>query len=320
MSIPVVFVHVHYEEVWREISQALAVSFSSPFRLVLTSSPGLPELAPPATPHLRSIHRITVKNKGRDIWPFLTALERCDIDFEVGLKLHTKRSMHRADGDLWRRYIVESLLSRPDGEPIAELMAREKRIGLVAPRAHLLSLEARAATNTRLMQEMLRALEVEPGPMWLNSGHYSAGSMFWFRREALSAFRTDRLAPFFAEEQGQLDGTAAHAAERLFAEVVKARGYLAIPVEVISPIKPWLTTEGSPARFSEIIETFSEQDENPFAFPIPKSWRRYPQLFLVGHFIYLRFPGALRRMFHHILKPRSAFKVRDKPGSAHVDL
>ena len=301
---PVVFVHVYYEDVWSEISQTLADSFSSPFSLIVTCRPDLPTPAPPVTPQLSYFRCITVENRGRDIWPFLYALEQCGIDFEVGLKLHTKRSTHRADGDQWRRYMIDSLVTSFDGVIIPDLIARETRIGLVAPRAHLLPLQGRMATNGPLMAQMLKALDIRVSVSLLEHGRYSAGSMFWFRREALSVFRTDRLAHLLDSEKGQLDGTVAHAAERLFAEVVKARGHAVIPVEAVPRIAALMTEKKSLTceEIAEIAENFSV-DENPFSLGVPKAWRQYPTLVRFGHYLYLRFPNAVRRMLK-LLKPR----------------
>ncbi len=55
----------------------------------------------------------TVANRGRDVAPFLRTLARVDaLGLPLLLKLHTKRSRHRLDGDVWRADICGKLLSR----------------------------------------------------------------------------------------------------------------------------------------------------------------------------------------------------------------
>src|SRR4249920_82219 len=89
-----VFVHVHYPDIWRNMSSLLAERLTLPFHLVLTSSRRQDEIVLPRTPALLSARLLTAENRGRDILPFLQAMRETN-DFDIGLKLHTKKSPQR---------------------------------------------------------------------------------------------------------------------------------------------------------------------------------------------------------------------------------
>src|SRR6185437_11945719 len=111
----VVLAHAHYPDIWREISMLLAERLALPFHLVLTSSHPQEEFVLPHTPALLSTRFLPVENRGRDILPFLRAMAETE-DFEIGLKLHTKKSPQREDGAGWRAELLESLLPPEPGD------------------------------------------------------------------------------------------------------------------------------------------------------------------------------------------------------------
>ena len=72
----------------------------------------------------------------------------------------------------------------------------------------------------------------------LDDTFFGAGSMFWFRRSALAVL-ADRISPeLFEAEKGQLDGTSAHAIERLFPVEARRQGYVSLAVPALMSSQP----------------------------------------------------------------------------------
>ena len=79
-----------------------------------------------------------VENFGRDSGPRVD-LARMGVfeGYDAVLKVHTKRSLHRLDGDAWRVELLDGVLPSPEGvRRIVDLLRRDKDVGLVADRAH----------------------------------------------------------------------------------------------------------------------------------------------------------------------------------------
>ncbi|MDY8108880.1 rhamnan synthesis F family protein [Fulvimarina sp. 2208YS6-2-32] len=274
----VVFVHVFHRDVWSEIAAHLAEAMDRPFALVLTCPHPSMDLDVPQTPHLAGWTRITTENRGRDVLPFLTALRGVDQSFEFGLKLHTKRSVHRTDGDAWRRFIANSLL-RKDAQGLVALGAMEAvpSIGLVAAQNHLMPLKNRLVLNRTHVRTIMDRTESTVPLAQLAEGTFAAGTMFWFRRDALAPFARDDLASLFGPERAELDGTAAHAAERLFAHVAERRGYLATAEEALAPL--WSAGEASLDELRTLGQRQLRPEDNPFILGFRPFWQRHPRLF-----------------------------------------
>ncbi|WP_168990365.1 rhamnan synthesis F family protein [Aureimonas flava] len=290
-GVPVVFVHVHHPDVWAEMARDIAAALSRPFGLVITCRDADMALAPVESPHLVFSRRLTVENRGRDVLPFMKALRAEGDGFEIGLKLHTKRSVHRADGDQWRRFLTGSLLAGEDGTPDALVaMERVPTLGLVAPEAHLLALRSRIVLNGRITRRMIEAMGLGLTLAELEGRRFAAGSMFWFRREALTSFADPALEPLFAPERGQLDGTAAHAAERLFAAVAERQGFVAAGAEALPALR-----DAPPDRMAAVAEAAAAEARNPFVLPLGQFWQRYPAALVAAHYLYLYSPQPVWR-------------------------
>jgi lipopolysaccharide biosynthesis protein len=170
--------------------------------------------------------RFTVaENRGRDILPFMQGLKTAGaLGYPLFLKLHSKRSPHTADGDEWRDRLVTELVG---GDAVARAraaFAADGRLGmLAAERARmLLSAPGVVHNNAPTMDRLARMLDVRWGP----DTPFAAGSMFWGRTAAfarLAEAAPERLS--FEPELGRIDGTVAHALERLTAAVALASGH-----------------------------------------------------------------------------------------------
>ena len=258
-----VLVHIHYPEIWQEMSGLIARRLTLPFHLVMTTSRPMGDLALPKTPHLLSHRSIVVENRGRDILPFLRALAETE-DFGIGLKLHTKKSPQRADGAQWRAELLDSLLPSPEGtEAIVAKIAGDPRIGFVTPSGFCLPVKPWILVNGPAMQRTMSVVGDGLTDGDMEGAYFAAGSMFWFRRPALAALADKGLPPLFEPEEGQLDGTMAHGMERLFPVEARRQGFLSVAMPVLMASSP------DTPESSLLAATQAHTEEPNFLFPAP---------------------------------------------------
>jgi lipopolysaccharide biosynthesis protein len=267
-----VLVHVHYPEIWRDISGLLAERLRVPFRLIVTTSHPEDQIVVPKTPVLRSARILRVENRGRDILPFLQALAATD-GFDLGLKLHTKKSPQRTDGAEWLAEILNSLLPSGTGVPkIIKRLRADRRIGFVAPDGFCLSVRPWVLLNAPGMLAVRHTLGASLTEDDLADTYFAAGSMFWFRRPALAALADPCVRALFEAEQGQFDGTIAHAMERLFPIEARCHGFLSLAMAALMSSKPAMSHAqllGLARRHADVQTRFFPIDYIPTLPHIP---------------------------------------------------
>jgi lipopolysaccharide biosynthesis protein len=220
---PCVVVHAWYPDAFEEILNALdRAGFQH--RLVVTVPEDRADAVRAALiDHQREAEIEVSENRGRDVLPFLRVATRLRAEGEdVVLKLHTKRSPHMDGGERWRRELVHGLLGNAPTK--LEAFAADASLGLLVVDAHYRSLaEAWGATG-----DMLAPLTARLGVRAPTASvdHFPAGTMFWARLDALAPLLDAHLDEAeFEAEAGQIDGTLAHAIERIIGVCVNAAGY-----------------------------------------------------------------------------------------------
>ncbi|MGD1015321.1 MAG: glycoside hydrolase family 99-like domain-containing protein [Roseiarcus sp.] len=155
------------------------------------------------------------ENRGRDVLPFLSAIKQIDLNsYPFVLKLHTKKSPHRSDGEKWRRQAYLCLAKPQQLNWIIRQMCSDSRVGLVGPREHVVSMQTYYGSNLRRINQLAARLGTEVD---LPRDMFVAGTMFVARSEALQPMLNLALGrDDFEIEACQLDGTMAHAVERAF--------------------------------------------------------------------------------------------------------
>jgi lipopolysaccharide biosynthesis protein len=194
------------------------------------------------------------ENRGRDILPFLHVANRLlDEGTEVVLKLHTKRSVHRQDGELWRRELLDGLASPARAHALAAAFAADPSLGLVAPDGHIQPLGFYWGANRDTVGYLATRLGLaEPD---VEHDRFVAGSMFWARLEALRPLLDAHLGEWeFESETGQLDGTFAHAVERIFTLAARHAGFRTVEAAGLLGLAfpqrpfPYAAADGAGAR------------------------------------------------------------------------
>jgi len=218
-----VVAHVFYPEIWPELVDRI-LRIPAPVDLIVTVVEGRCEaLVDLMVAQFPGITVVTVPNRGRDMWSLVHVAELGLLgDYDAVLKLHTKRSVHRLDGDAWRARMLDALCPSPEGIGLTlELLRRDESVGMVAPAGALLGREFWGG-NTPLIEALAArtGIEVDPEHTW-----FPGGSMFWSRPGPLNALRDAGLVvEDFEHEAVALDATTAHALERFLGAVVRDCG------------------------------------------------------------------------------------------------
>ena len=156
-------------------------------------------------------------NRGRDIAPKLVGFADVHARFEYVLHVHSKRSIHDAQLHGWAEFLFQSLLgSTAIVGSIFEIFARFPNVGLVASQ-HFEPLRFGLGWGDNFAPA--ENLAARMGVSISRDRHFDfpSGSMFWARTAALRPLLDLRLTTDdFPPELGQLDGTLAHAIERLY--------------------------------------------------------------------------------------------------------
>lgn len=164
-------------------------------------------------------------NRGRDVAPFIDALRRAEqAGYTLFCKIHSKRSPHMSTGDAWRETLLSKLL---DPSVVAEVSARfseAPKLGLLASGSSRAALSSPDVmfNNKPLVAHVASRLKLIYG----EDTPFVAGTMFWGRIAAFSSLikaSPEDLA--FETELGRIDGTLAHAFERLMGAIAVSSGY-----------------------------------------------------------------------------------------------
>lgn len=218
-----VVLHLYYPESWGFFKQTIK-EIDRPFDLFIT----LPAHEQSFTADLKKdypgAHIVTTPNRGRDVLPFLgIANELKKLGYEYVLKLHSKKSTHRTDGQDWLADMARKLIPRDKKiqKKLLDVLA-DPSSAIVGPEGQYLSLRVNFEANGTHMTDILssiystkvahKVLQTER-----NEHGFFAGTMFWARLDGLlPILNRNYTVSKFEKESGQIDATFAHALERVF--------------------------------------------------------------------------------------------------------
>jgi lipopolysaccharide biosynthesis protein len=159
-------------------------------------------------------------NRGRDIAPMLCTFANDLRRYDVMLHLHTKKSPHAASQTGWLSFLLSYLL--PNRFFIAAYLKRlQEGAGMIVPPNYLYPSIAGGwgdCRNMPLAQELINRSNLNIDLLKdYPEIDFPQGSMFWARTDYLERLLTQDLGyEDFPEEPIGVDGTIAHALERLF--------------------------------------------------------------------------------------------------------
>ena len=230
----VVIVHIFYPELWNELRFYLT-NLNQEFDLLISIPENLEFLVDQIFEFYPQAVVYRCLNRGRDINPFVQFLREIEkFQYKYICKIHTKKSNHRDDGDLWRKSMLDQLLGSNKRIEKIKSNLDLRDVGIIGPKDHLLSTESFIGGNQQLINELSEKLNII---YWGEPFRFIAGSMFWCKPEAINQILDLCLVvEDFPEEEGQIDCTLAHAIERLFGLIAYKRGYKVIQTETFSEI------------------------------------------------------------------------------------
>jgi lipopolysaccharide biosynthesis protein len=257
-----VLAHVHYPELWRDISDRL-VRIPMEYDLVVTVTRGAAESAIPSiTRHHPNAQILVVPNRGRDWGPALEAVRAGLVSgYDAVVKVHTKKSEHRVDGSGWRLELLDGVLESPAHvQRIVDLLKTDPSVAVVAPARNIAGAES-WGSDLGIVSMLAETL---PMPVAADDVKFPAGSMFWCRPWLL-----ERLLDFgvtrdhFELEGGQLDGTMAHALERMIGVLSHAAGADVIDTAAVGKrLRSVPKADHSPKVLSFYYPQFHQSPEN----------------------------------------------------------
>lgn len=224
-GVPSAIIHVWHVDVFDEIIDAIRESGTN-WRVIVTT---VAEHAPSVHTRLDRLQMpsevFIAENRGRDILPFLRAANQLlDEGVDVALKLHTKRSLHRENGETWRRELIARLVDKSRVSRILAAFSRQPDLGLIGPEGHILPVSQYLGANEGAV-DYLR-IRMGAGKPASDTDIFLSGSMFWVRLEALRPLLDAHFSESeFEPEASQLDGTFAHAMERAFGICADTAGF-----------------------------------------------------------------------------------------------
>jgi O-antigen biosynthesis protein len=165
-------------------------------------------------------------NRGRDVAPKLFGLIDVYENYDLVLHLHTKRSLHSDRGDEWLEHLMRTLIGSE--RVIRSVLAAFE----VQPKLGLLFADhwdpIRGFVNWGYNYPIAQELAARMGFSLSRDEplDFPSGSMFWVRPAALAPLLGLHLrSDEFHDETGQVDGTTAHAIERLMLRVCEHSGH-----------------------------------------------------------------------------------------------
>jgi lipopolysaccharide biosynthesis protein len=215
-----VIVHLFYVEQWEYIKNKLANMGTIKYDLFITLQNKDKDFSNVIISFRKDAQVHLVENMGRDILPFVHVARRLDQKGYINiLKIHTKKSKHRTDGDKWFHELIDGLL--PSINSVKKIYSiLESNNAMIGPKGHYVSYSEYIGSNQPsidiLLNEMYTAEQVEALKTRLDDCGYFGGSMFWISTAVLRPLLDLYLMPEdFEPEAGQIDGTLAHAIERI---------------------------------------------------------------------------------------------------------
>lgn len=220
-----IVVHLYYPDMWPLLSEKLAM-IDVPYDLfVSVQDRDKDTKLKRVNKYHKSTNIIALPNRGRDVLPFILIARKISElgQYQYLLKLHTKKSPHRTDGNVWLESLLDELIPQ-DTRPIINTL-EQPNTGAIGPANHIVSLSRYMGGNRQRIISLIVSASSEKTVDTIFSDlskyPFFGGTMFWCRMDFLQPLLSSYLTPAdFNTERGQVDATTAHAIERVFGKIL----------------------------------------------------------------------------------------------------
>ncbi len=188
-------------------------------------------------PKMRNLYIKILPNRGRDMAPLFVGFKDEQKKYDLVCHLHTKKSSHFGWGNEWTDYLIENLISEESLDNIVQLFEDDNNLGIVFPPIYEGILKFWVENSFShlglddlldLCDHLLKKMHIEK-KLDKNSVFFSVGNMFWYRPTSLKPiFNLNLEYEDFPKEPIGVDGTIAHALERLHSIVAESEGFKTI--------------------------------------------------------------------------------------------
>lgn len=216
-----VILHIHYAELWDEISNYLENLEFVGFDLYVTITGTECGVFDKIRSKYPTADITLMDNRGRDVLPFIKTMKRISrLGYKYACKIHSKRSVYRSDGETIRLGLYDALLGSEQKISSILMYLDNPNGGLVAGNKSLIK---HTDINMKYSSEITRKLANLLGFEFKYS-IFPAGTMFWFKPGAIKGIEKISNNHFDIED-GLADGTVPHGVERLFVQLVRHNGF-----------------------------------------------------------------------------------------------
>ena len=171
---------------------------------------------------------LIVKNKGRDILPFLNQIKTKFRNYKYLCHIHSKKSKHSPKkGKSWRNYLYNNLLGNTNivSEILSDFEANNK-LGFIFPETYYKIIKF----FFLLHKETKSWMDFLASKLFKNCKlgeflDFPAGNMFWSKTGAIYQIFINDMQKYFPIEHNQIKNTIMHGIERIWLYLVKYNHY-----------------------------------------------------------------------------------------------
>lgn len=225
-----VVLHLYYTDDWEDIflPKIKKVIDNMDADLVVSMPEKNYNFVPVIKENFKDAKIFITPNRGRDVLPFIKVAK---ILYENGykkvLKIHSKKSSHREnafigaeEGNAWLCNILNTLVPEDNQQfKIIVDKIQDEETGLIGPGNYYYPLKMYLKNNLRRIKMVMDGINDKFLSGYvsekLDNYGYFGGTMFWVDLDSIKElFMISK--DNFQKEKGQIDGTIAHALERIF--------------------------------------------------------------------------------------------------------